>query len=167
MTDANAKHPRWGSPIIDERCVKMADFADDHNLIFLNEVDQGPTFQHLGQEGSSYIDLPLVIHSFAHRTNDWKIRHGFIHSDHALITIDFVWDSSNRITTEEVTRLNYYKAEWTKIHEELGKTTFKRESCPELDSEHITRTIMDVIKHVPARLKQNSEHDGGLQNSPS
>lgn len=68
MTDANAKHPRWGSPVTDERGVKMADFADYHNLIFLNEVDQGPTFQHLGQEGSSYIDLTLVSHSFAHRT---------------------------------------------------------------------------------------------------
>ena len=130
----------------------MADFADYHNLIFLNEVDQGPTFQHLGQEGSSYIDLTLVSHSFAHRTNNWRIRRGFVHSDHALITIDLVWDTSNRIPAEEVTRLNYYKAEWTKICEELGNTTFVHEGCPELDSKNITRTIMDVvIRHVPVK----------------
>jgi len=154
MTDSNAKHPRWGSPILDDRGVKMADFADDQNLILLNKVDQGPTFQHLDQQGTSYIDLTLVSHSFAHRTNNWKIRRGFVHSDHALITIDLVWEASNRIPTEEATKLNYHKANWTKICEDLGSTAFVHEGCPETDSVNITKSIMDVVaKHVPAKAE--------------
>jgi len=154
MTDSNAKHPRRGSPILDDRGIKMADFADDHNLILLNEVDLGPTFKHLGQEGTSYIDLTLVSQSFVHRTNNWKIRRGFVHSDPALITIDLVWDGTNRIPTKDLPRLNYYKAEWDKIYEELESTAFLHEGCPEVDSINITKTIMGVVtKHVPAKAE--------------
>jgi len=51
-----------------------------------------------------------------------------------------------------VTKLNYFKANWTKIHKELEKETFEHKGCPEFDSEGITRIIMDAaLKHVPVK----------------
>ena len=145
-TDANAKHPLWGSPTIDRRGRMLADMVHNKDLHVLN--DGSGTRLDVYTGNMSHIDITLCTTGLAHRL-DWNVHDDNRCSDH------FPIDVTTSFWTRPQPRCPNFRPRWSRRRADwTGFTTDCIIKVPEDDPNNVcsqvTRTILTAAeKHVP------------------
>ncbi|CAD6215004.1 GSCOCG00012837001-RA-CDS, partial [Cotesia congregata] len=140
--DANAKSERWGSETDDARGEKLEQFIDAHRLEIVNNAREGPTFE--STNGSSYIDVTLVMPKIASSILSWSIKRSWVqNTDHYPIEITLGTKSGEEDgVLADPKRFNLTLANWEKFDEILFSC-----ACTNLESLGV-ESVEDVERYA-------------------
>ena len=144
-TDANSKHPMWGSRQCDRRGRIWMDIINYHDLHILNDGRATRLDESTGD--SSHIDLTVVSNDIAHEL-EWTVDADLHSSDHFPIQLHFSTPDHPPDVPHVFSGWNVRKANWTAF-QMYSDFTFD----PDLgvvNCDIITQTIMDQAKaYIP------------------
>ena len=85
--DFNGWHPAWGSDTTNHRGEAIFNFISSNQFIILNDC-MTPTRE--AGDSATFIDITIVNNKAIHLVNEWKVHSDITHSDHNLISFQFL-----------------------------------------------------------------------------
>lgn len=97
LSDTNCRNRLWGDKETNVRGERLFEFILDHELNWLNDPEQGPTYRMMAKEKnnkqatlrSSYIDLSIINKNLSQIMFNWIKLDYLTSSDHSAIQIEF------------------------------------------------------------------------------
>lgn len=119
--DANARSPMWHAEDLTNEGEEVESLITELNLYVVNEANEASTYSRPG--GESNIDITLVTEQLFRKTRNWKVREGWVSSDHNAITFEVAYDSSRMAVMEKMTEGKFLtrKAKWEQFDKALGR----------------------------------------------
>lgn len=117
--DRNARNPRWGDRVLNERGEMMEEFLETRALVFLND---GRTPTYLSGRGESHIDLTAVTRSLVKKAKNWKVETQWTSSFHRVLRYDIGDGENERKKRKEYCRFSLRSANWDLFRTKLEET---------------------------------------------
>lgn len=110
--DANARSPMWHADELTEEGEELESLIAELNLYIVNEANQAKTYSRPGGEGNIYVTL--ATESIIRRTGNWKVREGWVSSDHRAITFEVAHETRQTVNQDETPSAKFMtkKADW-------------------------------------------------------
>lgn len=107
--DINAKSPRWGNSVEDERGKYWIEWLEQLDLVVENRGST-PTFERNGAR--SCLDITLATNSLSRKIEDWRVMEEVSHSDHNYIFFEVKAEEiTNKSPTVWLCNKEAFKAE--------------------------------------------------------
>lgn len=111
--DSNCHHGMFGGEQFDERGEQLVQFAQERDLIWANEPDQGATYSKTvnGKEQATYIDLTLMNKKMSERLHSWSVVRKVMSTEHAAIVAKFECGQKREATFKRQI-IDYRASDW-------------------------------------------------------